>query len=234
MNYSGFMGGLFALTEWIMRFSIINILWIINNLPILLIIGLMYFSQTTATIDILAVPLALLMPVLFFPSITSVFANVRDWILDKEQPSLIKSYWIHLKGNYKKSFLSGLALTLIWAIWVIDFYYFRKVSDILVPVMLVIGISLIVYTINFINLNVHFLMSYKELFRNAFYLTVGKPLLFFFILISNLLLFYVSLTKVWFLIPFFTISMSSFLSFYAFYRLTLKVEEKVINGKDKQ
>ena len=226
MNYSGFMGGLFALTEWFMRFSVINILWIITNLPVLLIVILMVLSQTTSSMIMLAIPLAVLLPLLFFPSTTSVFANARDWILNKEQPSLLKSFWLYLKENYRKSFSFGLILTIAWIVWLIDYYYFGHLSNILIVVMFLIGLALFVYTINVINLNVHYVMSIKALFKNAFFLTIGKPLLFIFILTSNLFLLYISLTKVWFLIPFFAISISGFLSFFAFYWTTLRVQKK--------
>ena len=33
-DISGFMGAVYGTTEWIMRFSVINILWFIINLPI--------------------------------------------------------------------------------------------------------------------------------------------------------------------------------------------------------
>lgn len=232
MNYSGFMGGLYGLAEWIMRLSIINLLWIITNLPILFILLLMLISPTPVYIFILSIPVAVLLPVLFFPSTIAVFANVRDWIMDKEQSSsLVKGYWKHFKGNYKKSTLSGMILTGLWVVWTIDIYYFVQQNDLLAMVMLVIGLFLFVFTIHYFSLSVHYWMKIKELLRNSFFLTIGKPLLFFVILTSNVVLFYISFTKATFLLPFFTISVSAFISFYAFYRSSLRIKENVTNNE---
>jgi uncharacterized membrane protein YesL len=220
------MGGLYAITEWITRFSITNILWIIINLPILLIIGSILFIPSDIAMAVQVVPMVILLPIIFFPSTTAVFASVRDWTMNKEQTSVIKMYFQHLKENYKKSFPSGLVLTCLWVVWVVDSYYFQKQSVWLALIMFVVGLILFVYTINFFNLSVHYMMSKKELFKNALLVTIGNPLLFLSILIVNFSLFYLSVIKIWFLFPFFTISVSAFLSFLAFYRFALKVERK--------
>ncbi|MUK89423.1 DUF624 domain-containing protein [Ornithinibacillus sp. L9] len=232
MNYSGFMGGLFALAEWIMRFSVINMLWIVTNLPILLIVFMMILTPSNLAIVVQAVPLAILLPILFFPSLTAVFATVRDWILDKEQPSLVKAYWKHLTRNYKNSFFSGAILTLAIIIWVIDFNYFKELDFLLGLLMFIVGVALYVYIMNYVSLSVHYVMSKKELFKNALLITIGNPLLFFSVLLGNSLLYYLSF-RIWFLFLFFTISVSAFLTFFAFFRFTLRVEGKAAKLKSR-
>ncbi|MEK5069938.1 hypothetical protein [Sporosarcina sp. FSL K6-1508] len=35
---SGFMGGLYIISEWIMKFSLINLFWILFNIPIVFLL----------------------------------------------------------------------------------------------------------------------------------------------------------------------------------------------------
>lgn len=208
-----------------MKFFIINILWTLTNLPILFIGISIIYSQSITMMFIKAVPLALLLPILFFPSTMAVFANVREWILEIEQSSIVKAYWSHFKKNYRRGFWSGITLTLIWTVWGADFYYFISQSmQVLALVLFLVGLLLFVFTMNFLNVTVHYKMTTKELFTNAFNVTFGRPKLFLFILMGNGLLLYISMKKFLFLFPFFYVSISAFLTFYAFYRFTLKIK----------
>jgi uncharacterized membrane protein YesL len=225
VQVSGFMGVLYTITDWVMRLFILNMLWIVTNLPILFILFLMVLTPSQSAIILLAIPLAFLLPLLFFTGTTAAFATVRDWILKNDQSSLLKAYWGYLKVNYKKGLLSGIALTFLWIIWLIDYYYFRSLSDLLGVMLIIIGLLLFAYTIIFLCLSVHYHMRLKELFQNAFFVTVGSPLLLVGILVVNFTLLFMSI-RFLFLLPFFTISMSIFLSFFAFYRFTLKVGKK--------
>lgn len=230
-EFSGFSGILYSLTEWIMRFSVINILWFLINIPIAIILFSLYMHGFTFESVIYWVPLLILMPLLFVPSTVGLFATTRDWVMKKEQHSLTKAYFSHIKMSYKKSFLAGIILTIIWFIWIMDFYFFYNESDLFRIVFLIVGLLLFVYTWNFFSLSAHYEMTNKELLKNTFFVTIGSPLLSFFILISNLLLVYLSMTKLLFLFPFFTGSISAFLSFSAFYRFFLKVEKKALTNK---
>ena len=230
-DISGFKGAVYSTTELIMRFSIINILWFVINLPISILVLSFYFSNSGNGIITFLTPLVLLIPALFIPSTIAMYATVREWILKIEQQSLMKVYLSHLKANYKKSFLSGLVLMFIWLIWIVDFYFFNKVNDLLSIVFLIIGLVLFVYTINFFSLNVHYKMSIRDMLKNAFFVTMGNPILFCFILMGNLLLFYFSVTEFLFLFPLFTGSLSAYLSFSAFHRFSLKIKNKALSNK---
>ena len=48
-NNAGFMGGLYAISEWIMKFSMINLFWILFNIPIVfLLLNLLFIEQIEA------------------------------------------------------------------------------------------------------------------------------------------------------------------------------------------
>ena len=152
--------------------------------------------------------------------------SVRDWVLKKEEKGLIKNYWRYYKENYKKSLLSGVIFTIVWLILGVDLYYFSEENTLLLFVFRIFGIILFVYTINFFSVSAHYQMPLRKLFRNTFTFTFGSPVLFIAVLISSVLILYISFSEFTFLIPFFTGSSIAFLSFAAFYQLFLKLTKQ--------
>lgn len=230
MQKNGLMGGIFFLCMWIMRFSITNILWFLFNLPIVFILISILYLEQIGNLTILLISLIVLMPVLFFPTTTAMYSCAREWLIKDEGNSLIKSYLNYFKENYKKSFLGGILLTALWAIWGIDLYYFSKEQSILMYSFIPLGILLYVYTINFFSIVVHYEMKLFSLLKKTLIVTIGSPILFFTVLISNGII-YLSVTNLLFLIPFFAGSFIAFLSFSGFYRLFLNLTKKVNRNK---
>jgi len=219
---SDMMGGLYRLCEWIMRFSVINLLWIVFNIPIAFIVVNILFVKQTGIIVFLLIPLLILLPLLFFPATTAMFASARNLVM-KEEGVSIRQYWRYFKENYTRSLLGGLVLTVVWTIWAVDYYYFSKANIILLGIFLILGIVLFVFTINFFSILSHYHMKLLPAMKNSFLITMGSPLLFFTVLISNSIILYFSLFVFKFLLPFFTGSLIAYLSFSAFYRYYLKV-----------
>ncbi|MFF2753014.1 YesL family protein [Psychrobacillus sp. NPDC058041] len=230
-EFPGLMGVLYSTTEWIMRFSVINVFWFLMNIPNVIIILSFYFNISSNEFLLYLIPLVILIPALFFPSTIAMFATARDLVMKKDQNSITKAFFSYLKSYYKKSFLSGIILMSVWLTWVADLYYFKNENDLIRTVILLVGILLFVYTINFCSLIVHYYMNIKTLLINTFFVTFGNPVLFFFVLVSNFLLFYISASKFLFLFPIFTGSLSAFFSFSVFYRFTLKIEKKAMSIK---
>ncbi|MBU9712673.1 YesL family protein [Evansella tamaricis] len=226
----GFSGLITIIADWIMKLSVLNIVWMITNLPILFIAFLMIFSPSDYVLAVLTIPLVIFLPIVFFPGTTAMFATVREWVMKKEQPSIIKSYLSHLKDNYIQSMWSGLGLTGLWVVWALDYFFFRTRHDLLAVVFLLIGVLLIIFTINYFCISVHYHMGKREMYKNAFYITVGSPLLLITLISANILVIYLS-ARFLFLIPFFTVSLIVLLSYLAFYQFTLKVEKKLTETK---
>ncbi|UCZ52483.1 DUF624 domain-containing protein [Bacillus shivajii] len=222
---SGFMGGIHIIADWIMKLSIVNLLWFIVNLPILVIVFFMIISPSISAMVMFGIPLILSLLLLFYPSTIAVFAIARNWVMKKEQVSLWKSFWKNFKVNYKGAFKVGFVLTTLWAVWVVDLYYFNQQHEIFTVIFTIIGILLFVYTMIFFSIHVHYDMGKKAQLKNAFFVTLGSPLLTLMILFSHLLIAYMSM-RFWFVVVFFTMSVSAVVTFYFFYRFTLKVKEK--------
>jgi len=224
----GFMGGLYAISEWIMKFSMINLFWILFNIPIVFLLLNLLFIEQKEALPFLLIPIILLMPILFFPATIPMFGMVRGWISKDEGSShLFKSYWGYYKENYKRSALIGLILTLAWMIWAADVYYFfNDNNSIMMFLFMIMGIILYVFSINLFSVTVHYHMKLFTALKNTLLLTIGSPVLFIAVAISSGVVLYISLNVFRFFLPFLTGSLIAFLSFSAFYRNHLNSIEK--------
>lgn len=213
------MGGLFAISEWIMKFSLTNLFWILFNLPIAFLLLNLLFVEKLEEVLFFLIPLTLLMPVLFFPATTAMFAVVRGWIMKTEDSEkLFRPFLRFYKENYKRSVGNGLFVTLIWLIWAVDLYYFLDKNKIMVIVFIVLGMLLFVFTINLFSVTVHYHMKWLPSLKNTFFITIGSPLLFIAVALCSGIILYISFNVFTFLLPFLTGSLIAFLSFSAFYR----------------
>jgi uncharacterized membrane protein YesL len=217
------MGGLYTMSEWVMRFAVINVLWLLFNLPVVFFAGNLLLAEGQAEMIFFAILTAVFAPFVFFPATAAMFASARDWIIDNEGTSLFLSYVNYYKQNYRKSLLGGILFTGLWVILIVDFLFLKETSMILAFVFIVFGLILYVMTINFFSVNAHYDMKLRVLLKNAFFITVGSPVLLLAVLLSGLVLLYASVKGPLFLLLFFTGSLIAFLSFSAFYRLYLKV-----------
>lgn len=217
------MGGLYTVSEWVMRFSVINLLWLLFNLPVVFSAGNLLLAEGQGEMTLFATMTAVFAPFVFFPATAAMFASARDWIIENEGPSIFVSYVNYYKQNYKKSLLGGFIITGLWVILIVDFIFLKDFSMILAFVFIVFGLVLYVITMNFFSVNAHYDMKLRVLLKNAFFITVGSPVLLLAVLLSGLVMLYVSIKGPLFLLLFFSGSLIAFLSFSAFYRLYLRL-----------
>ncbi|RLL47126.1 DUF624 domain-containing protein [Oceanobacillus piezotolerans] len=220
------MSGIYAVSEWIMRFSVINLLWILFNVPIAFIVISIVFANCSADILLLIPLLIILLPLLFFPATQAMFASTRDWVLKREEKGLIKGFWNYYKENYKNSMLAGIIFTVMWTIWYVDLYYFSMNNILIMFVIVFIGLLLFIYTINYFSVSVHYDLNLRTLLKNAFLITLGSPALSIAVLFITGIITIIS-TRFIVLIPFFSGSAIAFLCFSAFYRQYLKLHGKI-------
>lgn len=227
MNFGGFTGGLYTVSEWIMRFFVVNILWVIFNIPFLFILFNMFFVGQIEGLFFLIIILAILAPILLFPATSAVFASVREWIMKKnEHGGLTKTFWTFYKENYKRSLLAGIIFTVMWVVWAFDVYFFSNINIIITIIFLIMGVILFVWTINFFSVTVHYHMKLFQSLKNALLITLGSPLLFITVVLSSAGILYIGIFVFQALLIFFASSMIAFLSFAAFYRSYLKIVER--------
>lgn len=204
-------------SEWIMRISIINLLWILFNLPVIFIVISIIFADRVLDLVILLPILFVLLPFVFFPATQAMFQSVRDWVIKDDGKGLMKEYFYYYKENYKKSMLAGIIFTIGWAIWFVDLLYFTAESTLLMFVVGFFGLILFVFMINFFSVQAHYDLSLRSLFKNTFLITLGSPVLSITVFIVSALIVMMS-SQFIVMIPFFSGAILSFLSFSAFYR----------------
>ncbi|MBU9712874.1 YesL family protein [Evansella tamaricis] len=226
MHYSGFVGLFYTGAEWIMRFAIMNLLWVFINSPLILLALFIVLAPEGKTMIAYAIPLFILSPFLLFPSTSALFATVRDWITQDYIGYLGKEYFKYFRTNYKKSVMAGFILAFIWFVWVFDLFFLQAVHVFLGVLLLFFGTLLYAFTIVYFCLNAHYHLNIKSTLRNAFLLTLGKPFMLFLILIIHISIYYISF-RFLFVFFLFSFSISSYLSFYVFYRFILKVESNI-------
>lgn len=220
------MNGFYKISEWIMRFSVVNVIWLLFNLPIVVLVINMFKTNEWLTFSSFFIFIIVLAPFLFFPATAAMFACARDWIMKRDGKSLWKEFWLHYKNNYKQSVISGGLLTVIWTIWVVDMYFFHDVNTVMMLIFLIMGLFLFVYTVNFFSVVVHYNMALKLLIINTFLITVGSPIIFFVVLISSVLIFYANLYAPLFIMVFFSGTLYAFVNFSSFYRVYTKLNNK--------
>lgn len=225
LELKGLPGVFYAVSEWIMRMSAVNLIWFLMSLPLFVL--LLTLDMGSGMGIVLFAPVSwLLVTLLFFPATAAVFATARDWVLDTGQSSVLRTYFSHLKRDYKDSAKMGAGFAVVWLIWYYANFYFQSESSSIALLFLISGSALFIYTINFLSISAHYRMSGGERLKNAFFVTAGSPVMGLFILLSSGLLLWISISQLLWLLPFLTCSLIAFLSFSAFYKFTMKVEEK--------
>ncbi|WP_268877433.1 YesL family protein [Alteribacter lacisalsi] len=208
-----------------MKFSLINLLWVIINGPFAVITIIML---STGSFMEMLVPLTLLMILtafLLFPSTTALFAITREWIMESEQSSLLKRYWALIRENYRTSFRAGSVYAFIWAVWFLDYQYLSSVNDLLGMILIIAGILLFVNTVVFFCFHSHYRMPMKKLFSNSLLVTLGSPVMLLgTIVLGTSFVYFTARFPVVFI--FFTGSVFAYLSFYLFFRYTLSVNRR--------
>src|SRR5690625_5288757 len=141
-----------------MNFSITNICWFIFNIPIVILVINILFAEESDYVVLVALLLIVCTPLLFFPATSAMFALTREWILTQELDYLMKSYLRFYKEIYKKSVYCGFMITGMWVVWIVDFYYVKDMSTILMFSSLLLSLVLYVLMIHIFSVSLH----YKE------------------------------------------------------------------------
>lgn len=220
------MGGLNRLFEWIMRLSVINILWIAFNLPICYLVFSILFAEDQSAMILFLLTIAVLAPFVFFPATTAMFGVVRKWVMGDLDVPLVKSYWKYYKENYVRSLTGGVILTIIWLIWGADFFFFSKINVIVSSFFLVGFLFLFLMTVFFFANTVHAELKLMTSLKNSFFLTMVYPLTNVIVLVLSGIILYISIGVFTFLIPFFMGTLITYITFAAYYQKMEKIHSK--------
>jgi uncharacterized membrane protein YesL len=231
------MGGLYKISEWIMRLAVINILWIICSIPFFYIMLVVFLVPEASTgvsqTDFLKQGLMLLAavaPFTFIPATTAMFSVARKWVTGDEDVPLLKTFFRSYKQNYLQSMLGGLIFVILGIILYVNVQYYGttlKSLSFLVYLFIVLFVFLIAAFFNFLSIVVHFHMKMLQIIKNSILLTLGNPIQSIGILAVNGILLYLSYSiGHGFIFVFFTGSLMAIATFWQFYRNLQKIQTK--------
>lgn len=224
MRTDGFIGGVYVITEWIMRLAVTNLLWVLFNIPIIFVgLNLLIVDSTSEFIFLCTIIMGLL-PFFFFPATMSMFALIRRWIMKELDIPIIRSFWKHYKENYIRSMLGGFIIVFIWAVLLVDYYYFVNfVNDLTKYFFYALFTYLVMFTIQFFSNTVHFQTKLLPSLKNSLLMTLKNPLISLAVSFINILIVVISFKLAPFLIPFFMGALITSFSFIVFYKLSLRL-----------
>ncbi len=223
------MGGLYRISEWIMRLSVINVLWVICGIPFFLL-GLALLSP--ANVDMVYQTLflmAVVSPFTLFPSTAAMFSVARKWLTGEEDVPLIKTFFRGYKANFVQAMLGGLIYMVLVAVLVANFQFYGNqggLFGILRFLVMSISVLLLISMFHFFSILTHLHMKTLQIVKNALLITIGSPIRSISMIVLNGAVMYVSFFVFTFLIPFFMGSMVAIVSFWHFNLIFGKIQEQ--------
>ena len=103
MEMKGMMGGFYKISEWIMRLSVTNILWIICSIPFVFVLFPIFFADTTDQVTSNLIFSAIIAPFTLFPATAALFLVARKWVMGEVDAPLLRTFF----KNYKESYLQA-------------------------------------------------------------------------------------------------------------------------------
>lgn len=230
----GFMGGLYKITEWIMRIAGSNLLWLICSLPFMIPAGtkfMLYLNPVPGLENEIFTYLAMavLAPFVFFPATSALFSVTRKWVMGETDLSIIKVYFKGYKENYKQSMIGGIFYTLLVVVMVFDYNVYMKQLENMQMIGIIILIFLIIVFVslfNFFSMVAHYHMKTTQIIKNAILLTIIKPFRMLTTVICTAVLLFLTLKYGW-LILFGLGSLTALVAYFNFNVAYNKIQEKV-------
>jgi uncharacterized membrane protein YesL len=237
LEFRGIMGGFYRISEWIMRLSVINVLWVICALPFFLLGLLMLQTESLDQLVSNLILIAIVSPFTLFPSTSAMFSVARKWMTGEEDAPLFKTFFRGYKENFVQSMIGGIVYALIAVILYTNFNFygtqagtFGVLKFLVLTLTALIGVSFF----HFFSIVVHLHMKFFQILKNAVLISIGHPIRSLSMIICNGVVIYISFTTFTFLIPFFMGSLIAVISFWHFNLIFGKLQMKQQELADKE
>jgi len=237
MEMRGLMGGLYKISEWIMRLSVTNLLWIICSIPYIFLLFPTLLSQTTDEFLSGIILSSIVAPFTLFPATAAMFGVARKWVTGEVDVPLLRTFFRNYKESYLQSMIGGIVYVILFAIMIVDFQVylrelttFKLVSYLFIALIVLLGVSLF----NFFSMVVHYHMKTFQLLKNSVLLTIGRPFHSLSTAVMCGFVLYISFSspKLMFLVPFFTGSIVAIIAFWNFYRIYTKLQDQAARAAE--
>ncbi|WP_163538635.1 YesL family protein [Gracilibacillus sp. YIM 98692] len=204
MESSG-MERVYQLADWIMKIAYINLLAIFFSM-----VGLFVFG--------------------FFPAIAATFAVLRKWLIGYSDIPITKTFWCCYKKEFFKSNLIGFILVTVGSLLFINLSIAEIMGHKIIqysyyPILAVwiIFLSACLYVFP---VSLHYHVSIKQIFKNAFLLLFVQPKNTI-IMIASIIILYFLLISIPGLIPLFGVSLFAWIVMYFSLHTFNKLEENM-------
>ncbi|GGA44611.1 YesL family protein [Paenibacillus physcomitrellae] len=237
MEFRGVMGGLYRITEWIMRIAGSNLLWLVCSSPFLFFLLTKYLMIVNGLENDASslYAMAILAPFTLFPATAALFTVVRKWVMGESDVSVTRTFFRGYKENYKQSMIGGIFYTLLFVIMVIDYrVYMVKTQNLQLIgiIMLLLLILLLVSLFNFFSMVAHYHLKTTTMLKNAVLLTIIRPFRSFSTLAGAAVLLFLTAKFTW-LIIFGTASLIAWLAFLNFFATYTKMQAQIAKMNEK-
>ncbi|AEI40172.1 YesL family protein [Paenibacillus mucilaginosus] len=229
MEFRGIMGGFYRISEWIMRLSVINVLWILCGIPFFMLGLILLQAGTTDQVLQTLILMAIVSPFTLFPSTAAMFSVARKWLTGDEDVPLFKTFFRSYKSNYVQAMLGGLLYVLFGVILYTNFRFYGNQTglfSVLRFLVLSLTVLLSISLFHFFSILSHLHMKTLQIVKNAMLITIGNPIRSISMIALNGVVLYISFTVFTFLIPFFMGSLIAIVSFWHFNLIFGKLQEK--------
>jgi uncharacterized membrane protein YesL len=236
LEFKGMMGGLYKITEWIMRLAVINLLWMACSIPFLFVMLLTLVApqgSTETTIEMLKqglLLLAIVAPFTLIPASAAMFSVARKWVTGDEDVPLLKTFFRSYKQNYLQSMLGGFIFVILAVVLFVNMTFYGttlKSFGFLVYLFIVLFVFLIAAFFNFLSILAHFHMKLWQIIKNSILLTLGNPIQSIGILVVNAFIIFIGYTVgKGFMYVFFSGSLIAYSTFWQFNRNLQKIQTK--------
>ncbi len=229
MEMRGLMGGFYKISEWIMRLSVTNLLWIICSIPFIFLIFPVILAQSSDALMSSLILSSIIAPFTLFPATAALFSVARKWVMGEVDAPLLRTFFRNYKECYVQSMIGGILYVALFAILIVDFRVYlvkleslQLISYLFIALMALLAVSLF----NFFSMVVHYQMKTFQLLKNALLLTIGRPFRSLSTAIMCGFVVYISFSspKLMFLVPFFTGSIVAAIAFWNFYAIYMKLQ----------
>lgn len=205
MEQNGIMGGIYNISNWIMRLFYVNLLWLLFSIAGLVVLG-------------------------FFPATTAMFAVIRKWIIEDVNIPVFKTFWEAFRAEFVQSNIIGYILLLVGYLLYINALFIKGIDNSVVTnismfvfITILITYSIIVlYTFPIL---VHYKLKITDNIKVAFMIGLLSPF-YTLLMISGMILVYFLIFFIPGIIQFFLGSLLALFIMVNAYRAIIKVDPK--------
>lgn len=239
MEFRGLTGGIYRLTEWIMRISGTNLLWVLCSAPFLFILYMRLAIDPQYVNEALTLNwvLGILAPLTLFPATSAMFTVTRKWVMGEPDVKIFRTYFRGYKENYKQSLVGGIFYTLLFVVMYVDITVYMvqfRNMQLFGILMLILMILLFVSLFNFFSMVAHYHMKIGGILKNAILLTLLRPFRVFSTLIGAIAVIYICWTYMPVLYVIAAGSVIAWFAFLNFYATFQKMQDQAKKREEEQ